>query len=193
VWHIQRPLTDIKRIVLTHAHRSHLGGLARLKALTRATVLAHAAEAPIIEGLKPAHAVSFWPLRPVSLLPFRLGALLGVPKHVPCLVDELLEDGADVGPLKAVFTPGHTPGHVAFWWPERRTLLAGDAVATWPRFGAGWPGFNLDDELYHRSLDKLIDLEPDVVGTGHGDPLVDRTAARLATLRSPPAQTRPQG
>jgi glyoxylase-like metal-dependent hydrolase (beta-lactamase superfamily II) len=193
LWHIQRPLSDLKRIVLTHAHRSHLGGLARLKALTRGMVPAHAAEAPIIEGLKPAQPVSLWPLTPVSLLPFRLGALLGVPKHVPSLVDERLEDGGDVGPLKAVFTPGHTPGHIAFWWPERRTLIAGDAVATWPRFGAGWPGFNLDDELYRRSLDKLIDLEPEVVGTGHGDPVVHRTAARLATLRTAPPQPRAQG
>jgi len=33
---------DVKRIVLTHAHRSHLGGLAALKRETGAQVLAHA-------------------------------------------------------------------------------------------------------------------------------------------------------
>jgi glyoxylase-like metal-dependent hydrolase (beta-lactamase superfamily II) len=186
LWRIQRPPTDVKRIVLTHAHRSHLGGLAALKELTGARVLAHAAEAPIIEGRMRAHSVSFWPLRPVSLLPFRLGAFLGVPKHVPCVVDETLEDGDTVGPLQAIHTPGHTPGHVAFHWPERRTLIAGDAVATWPRFGPGWPGFNLDEEQYRISLDRLIDLEPEVVGTGHGEPVVERTAARLATRRTAP-------
>jgi glyoxylase-like metal-dependent hydrolase (beta-lactamase superfamily II) len=41
---IGRPVTDIKRIILTHAHRSHLGGLATLKRVTGATVYVLAIE-----------------------------------------------------------------------------------------------------------------------------------------------------
>src|SRR4051812_5036548 len=36
-----RSPADLRRIVLTHAHRSHLGGLAALKAASGATVVAH--------------------------------------------------------------------------------------------------------------------------------------------------------
>ena len=43
----KRP-SDIKRIILTHAHRAHLGGLARLKELTGAQVYAHEWEADLI-------------------------------------------------------------------------------------------------------------------------------------------------
>ena len=41
---LKRRAADLKRILLTHGHRSHLGGLAALKDLTGAEVLCHAAE-----------------------------------------------------------------------------------------------------------------------------------------------------
>jgi glyoxylase-like metal-dependent hydrolase (beta-lactamase superfamily II) len=182
LWRIQRAPNEIAHIALTHAHRSHLGGLAMLKRLSRASVWAHETEIPIIDGRQKAHPVTLT-AEPPSLIPFRLGALLGIPKSVPCIVDEKLEEGTRLGPLVALHTPGHTPGHVCFHQPAEHALIAGDAIATWPRFGPGWPKFNLDEQLYLRSLDRLIDLEPLVVGPGHGDPLVERTAARLATLR----------
>ena len=43
---IGRSPSEIKSILLTHAHRSHLGGVARLAAITGASVRAHEAEAP---------------------------------------------------------------------------------------------------------------------------------------------------
>ncbi len=45
LWRIGRTPRDIKHIVMTHAHRSHLGGLATLKALSGATVHSHPEEA----------------------------------------------------------------------------------------------------------------------------------------------------
>src|SRR6266852_6766879 len=41
---------DVKRIILTHAHQSHLGGLAALKKATGAKVYSHDWEADIIAG-----------------------------------------------------------------------------------------------------------------------------------------------
>jgi len=39
-----KSITDLKRIILTHGHRSHIGGAAELKRLSGATVYAHARE-----------------------------------------------------------------------------------------------------------------------------------------------------
>ena len=44
---------DLKRIAITHGHRSHLGGLAELKRRTNATVHAHEWEADIVAGEPP--------------------------------------------------------------------------------------------------------------------------------------------
>jgi glyoxylase-like metal-dependent hydrolase (beta-lactamase superfamily II) len=175
---------DLKHIALTHAHRSHLGGLATLKRLSGATVWAHEAEAPIIAGDRSAAPVSLTPVMPLQLLPFRVLARLGIPKHDPCPVDEPIGDVDDrmVGPLQIVHSPGHTPGHLAFYHPEKKVLVAGDAIATWPRFAAGWPGFNQDDDLYLDSLERLVRMRPEYAGTGHGPPLDDNEATPRALM-----------
>jgi glyoxylase-like metal-dependent hydrolase (beta-lactamase superfamily II) len=41
IGHTNKMVADLKHILLTHAHRSHLGGLAKLKRLGGATVYAH--------------------------------------------------------------------------------------------------------------------------------------------------------
>jgi glyoxylase-like metal-dependent hydrolase (beta-lactamase superfamily II) len=170
---------DVSRIVLTHAHRSHLGGLAALKRETGARVLAHESEADIVSGDRPAQSVGLKPTRPFRTYPFQLGIFLGRPKHRPCPIDEAVADGDEVGPLEVLHAPGHSPGHLAFHWPDRGLLIAGDAVVTWPRLEAGWPAFTLDPEQHRDSLRRLAALEPGIVGVGHGDPVVDRAAERL--------------
>lgn len=182
LWSIGRSPTELRHIAITHAHRSHLGGLATLQGLSQADVCAHSAEAPIIAGRKRARPVKLDYLRPLILYPFRILALLNLPKHVPCDVTRDLKDKDTIGGLEVIFTPGHTEGHLAFYHPGHKVLIAGDAVATWPKFSAGWPGFNEDDELYQKSLAKLVAMEPRWVGTGHGDPIKNAAPTRLENL-----------
>src|SRR5438045_4575333 len=96
---IGRSVTDLKHIILTHAHRSHLGGLAALKRASGATVYAHPWEADIIGGERRAQPVTLLPKQSLRLLPFQIGLRLNRPRHTPCPVDEPLEEGAAVGPL----------------------------------------------------------------------------------------------
>src|SRR5687768_704406 len=63
----------ITRIILTHAHQSHLGGLNTLKAQTGARVYSHDWEAEIIEGKKKVQVpptTTLVPKRPFRLYPF---------------------------------------------------------------------------------------------------------------------------
>jgi glyoxylase-like metal-dependent hydrolase (beta-lactamase superfamily II) len=192
LWSIGRSVTELKHIAITHAHRSHLGGLATLQGLSGAKVWAHRAEAPIIEGEKRARPVSLSPRywRPLVLDPFRILALVDLPRHIPCQVTERLgnHDEGPIGELKVIFTPGHTEGHLAFWHQTHQVLIAGDAVATWPSFRAGWPGFNEDQELYLQSLSRLVHwpTHPEFVGTGHGDPIRNADPTRLEYLLPAP-------
>ena len=146
-----RSVTDLKRIAITHGHRSHLGGLAALKRASGATVCAHAWEADIVGGDRRAQPVTVLPRQSLKLFPFQLGLRFNRPRHDPCPVDETLDDDDAFGPLQVLHAPGHSPGHLAFFWPERGFLIAGDAIATWPSLCAGWTAFNLNPKQHAAS------------------------------------------
>lgn len=177
-------VSDLKKIVITHAHRSHLGGLARLRQLSGAKVLAHEWEADIVAGNRKAQPVSILPRRPLrAYFPFQFFLALGMGSHPACPVDDTLEDEQDVGGGTVVLhTPGHTPGHLALYSEEKRVLISGDAIATWPRFEEGWPAFTLDPEKHRLSLRRMAALEPRAVGVGHGEPITDGAAERVYSL-----------
>ena len=179
---IGRSVRDLKRIVLTHAHRSHLGGVAALKRASGATVYSHEWEADIVSGDRRAQRVTLRPMQSLRIWPFQLGIALGIPKHPPCEVDESLKDGDEVGPVRVLHAPGHTPGHLAFHWPERGLLVAGDAIATWPEFSAGWAAFDLDPEQQRESVRRMAALDAKIVGVGHGDAITENASERVRTL-----------
>jgi glyoxylase-like metal-dependent hydrolase (beta-lactamase superfamily II) len=179
---IGRSLTDLKHIVLTHAHRSHLGGLAALKRLSGARVYSHAWEADIIAGERAAQQVSWRPQDPLITYHFQIGNNLNISKHKPCPVDQTVAGGDAIGPLTVIHTPGHTPGHLAFWMPALRILFCGDAVVTSPKFMAGWPAFVLNKRQHAASLRTLAGYEAEILAFGHGEPLMANGAVRLREL-----------
>ena len=181
-----RPHSDLKRIALTHAHRSHLGGLAALKRASGATVYAHAWEADIIAGERRAQPVTLLPKQSLRLIPFQLGLRFNFPKANPCPVDEGLEDGDALGPLQVMHTPGHSPGSLSFYWPERSFLIAGDTLATWPELCTGWTAFNLNHTQTHESVRRMAALEARLVGVGHGDPITADAVDRVHGLAESP-------
>jgi glyoxylase-like metal-dependent hydrolase (beta-lactamase superfamily II) len=102
--------SSVKKILLTHLHRDHVGSLKPMAALTHAKTFAHWIEAAYI-----------------AMDPPYVGP--GTPPAEPFTVDETLKDGDTVdaaGGLIAYHTPGHTPGHTSFYQPERKLLFSGD-------------------------------------------------------------------
>jgi glyoxylase-like metal-dependent hydrolase (beta-lactamase superfamily II) len=167
-----RAVADLENIVLTHGHRSHLGGARALKEQSGATVYAHEWEADIVAGERKAQPVSLVPHRPFrTYFPLQIGLALGLGKHPPCPVDHGIGDGDRIGPLHVFHAPGHSPGHLVFYWPERRALFAGDAIATWPGLSAGWPAFNLNPTQHRESLRRMAEFDSEIVAVGHGEPI----------------------
>ena len=175
---------DVKHIILTHAHKSHVGGVAALKKASGAPVYSHAWETDIIAGRREATRVrAFPPKKPLAVYKLQLGLALGLGRHKPCEVDTRIKAGDRVGPLEVVETPGHTPGSLSFWWPERKALFAGDVIATWPVFEAGWPGLTLDNDQNLRSVNQLTDFgNAEVLCVGHGEPIAQGAAQAIKRL-----------
>ena len=175
---------DLKNIIATHAHRSHIGGMAALKALSGAQVYAHEWEVGILEGQRKATRVGLWPKAPLAAYTLQLGLAIGIDGHAPVMVDNVLKEGDRVGPLTIVSTPGHTPGCLSFYWPQKKALFVGDVVVTWPRVEAGWAGLTMDMRGNIASVGKLSEMgDIEIVGVGHGEPIAQGGIEVLKRLR----------
>jgi glyoxylase-like metal-dependent hydrolase (beta-lactamase superfamily II) len=109
----------IVRIALTHAHIDHVGSLDALKkALPDAEVFITARDARFLAG-----DTSLDPDEPQAKL--RGG-------YPPCETKptRMVASGDRIGSLEVVASPGHTPGHAAFFDVRDKTLIAGDALQT---------------------------------------------------------------
>jgi glyoxylase-like metal-dependent hydrolase (beta-lactamase superfamily II) len=166
---------DVTRILLSHAHRDHAGGVAEMARRTDAPVSVHSDDAALVRAGKSA------PLDQ-SL---RLGRLLsrlerkGKPAFEPVEVDEELTDGqllAIGGGLRVLHTPGHSPGHVSFLHEPTGVLITGDALFNLRGIGFSIPFFCTDFRLSRRTAQRFSELDFSVAAFTHG-PHVS-TAAR---------------
>lgn len=159
----------LSHILLTHCHPDHTGGAAFLKEETAALTWAHAEDASLIEDGRALRPLQAAPGRFNQLL-FRLVSAKGSSEIPACAIDRKVDDGHLLpGGLLAIHTPGHSLGHVAYFWPEKRVLLAGDVASH-----LGWlrpSPWNEDFELGLRSLRKLGGLRFDIALFGHGTPI----------------------
>jgi glyoxylase-like metal-dependent hydrolase (beta-lactamase superfamily II) len=97
-------------------------------------------------------------------------------------VDRILLDGDRVGPLVAVATPGHTMGHLCYYWPERRVLFAGDSMVTQSQLRGPVEDFTEDMVEANRSLWRVGELDIDTLCLSHGAPIVAGAGIQLRTL-----------
>jgi hydroxyacylglutathione hydrolase len=143
---------------LTHSHLDHCAGVATILARNKVPVLAHPDERMLRErvpeiaqmyGLPPAQ----WPACPE-------------PTHV-------LRGGEEirVGNVTAhvLFTPGHSPGHLSFYFPEEHLVVSGDALFQGSIGRTDLPGGN-HQQLIDSIRRELLTLPEDTkVLSGHGD------------------------
>lgn len=184
---------DIKHLVLTHAHFSHIAGLARMKRLSDAAVYAHAWEADIVAGHREAQRVSLIPRRPFRMYHIQAGAALGMGVHLPCAVDRTVTDGQRIGPLRVLHTPGHTPGSLCFHWPERKVLITGDLVVSYPRVEAGWKGLTLNFQESRESMARIAYLpDVEILCVGHGEPIAHGVPQKLHAMLAAMDGKRPE-
>ncbi len=165
-------LSDVKRILITHAHSDHAGGLHVVQKATGASVMAGAREAEAITGQSPVatpprDSLPGW-FRPFAPPPTRY--------NLPTPVERILSEG-DVlpevlGGIHVLHTPGHAIDHLAFWQPEQRILIVGDVLFNLPpRLTLPFAFFTVDMAQNRQSLARIITLQPAVICFGHGKPL----------------------
>lgn len=115
-----RSLADVAAVLLTHANADHLGCAAKIKAASNCTILASNTERPFIEDIEALHKARPFPnSRDLTNEPVKLDAT-SADKDILSL-----EPGVTITVYE---TPGHSDGHLAFYWQEERALFTGGAV-----------------------------------------------------------------
>lgn len=211
-WSVRRVLASLERlghsgadvaaVVVTHGHPDHFGAAEPLRRDHGSRIVAHPDDEDLLRGRRVAGSPleiaaratrHLW--RPFTwrFLAHGLGHGFVRPNWVRA-VDLVTDDETlDVpGRPQAVFTPGHTAGHTAYYIRDRGVVFSGDAIttlsvvsgSTGPQVGA----LGEDMEAAQRSLDRFDGLEADLVLPGHGDPWhgSPADAARLARGRGDP-------
>ena len=95
-------------------------------------------------------------------------------------VDRGVDDGETLpevmGRLQAISTPGHSPGHLSFWQPERRLVFCGDVmVRRFGRLRLPFAAVTVDEDENKRSVQKLAGLNAATMCFGHDNPLTRNT------------------
>ncbi len=146
----------VRAIALTHHHVDHVGAAEWLRAELGVSLLAH------------------------EITRARLDGQITVDRTIAD-GDILALDGPRPLAIAVLHTPGHAPGHVCFWEPVSRTLVAGDMVA-----GTGTilvEATDGDVGLYLASLTRLDALDPETVVPAHGAPLRKEVLLRYVAHR----------
>ncbi len=172
---------DVRRILFSHEHFDHIGGLAELQRASGAPVLSRA---PAVAALKRGGSDRTDP------------QFLDLKSFAPVTnVQTLADDGiVSVGSLalQAIATPGHTPGGTSWTWrscqgDDCRQIVYADSLTAISdkeyRFSddAAHPGYLA---AYRQSLQRMTGLRCDILLTPH--PSASRMWSRIGTAADAP-------
>jgi len=179
---------DVQGVLVTHIHPDHYGLAGRIREASGAWIALHPADARLISERYD---------EPDELLE-RIGSMLrrdGAPAEeiatlqnasmparpwvMSVTPDVLIEDGDEPEvpgwDLKAIWTPGHSPGHLCFYEAGNRLMLSGDHVL--PRIT---PNISFHPQAgpnplgdFLASLDKVAGYDADEVLPAHEQRFVD--------------------
>ncbi|MDX6284671.1 MAG: hypothetical protein QOG53_156 [Frankiales bacterium] len=134
-------IADVVGVLVTHIHPDHYGLAGRVREHSGAWVGLHPADAALIherydEPTDLLERVGSMLRRmgapPEELEPMRNASMPVRPFVDAAVPDRLIEDGEKMEipgwDVSAIWTPGHSPGHLCFWEANNKLMLAGDHI-----------------------------------------------------------------
>ena len=173
-------------IILTHGHFDHAGSAGKLAERWDVAIYAHKLEMPYLTGR------SKYPPPDPTVGGFMAQMIRLVPNKAFDYTEHMLElplgEAPGMTDWAVIETPGHSPGHVSFYRESDGVLLAGDAFATVdqtkamnlftmkPEVALPPTYYTCDWDSAYDSVQRLAELEPEVIAAGHGEPMSGREA-----------------
>ena len=137
------------KIICTHAHFDHILGVNPIKREFGTTFLIHPEELPILRGQKE-FVKTFWGLDI---------------EDIPNFADGFVDEGDEIGNLKVIHTPGHSPGSITLLGDS--FAIVGDLLFRESVGRTDLPGG--DSTTLLKSIHRIIQLPDDtILYPGHG-------------------------
>jgi glyoxylase-like metal-dependent hydrolase (beta-lactamase superfamily II) len=181
-------LTDVKRIIITHAHADHYGLARTVYEESGASLMIHAWDAPAVlttanyQVYRKLLTTTGVPSETIDQMEAGQAHFLGWAHQldeVQCLEDEA-EIDFEHESLQVVHTPGHTPGSISLARMSNRTIFTSDTVLKNITPNPVLSPDPVDESKrfqslgeYLVSLARLRSLAPTLLRGGHGEDVSD--------------------
>jgi glyoxylase-like metal-dependent hydrolase (beta-lactamase superfamily II) len=176
-------MKDITDIVVTHFHPNHIGLAGKIADITGAKITLSEIENYLLDSRYThpetlisemilffmANGVPDWELKMLAEASFNIRNYVS-----PFKASRLLKDGDVISmapyEFKAMITPGHSPGHICLYEPNKKYFFSGDHVLPEVVPNIAYHPQSGDNPLgaYVKSLNTLSELEVRFVFPGHG-------------------------
>jgi glyoxylase-like metal-dependent hydrolase (beta-lactamase superfamily II) len=148
---IKQEKISIRYIINTHGHPDHIGANREVKEQTKAPILIHQYDAPMLAKSQ-------------SVLPFLFPLQHSSPPADTFIKDGDLIECADMR-LKVLHTPGHTPGGISLLTNE--SIFTGDTLFSGSIGRFDLPGGS--QQILLNSIKKILSLDENlIIYPGHG-------------------------
>lgn len=173
---------DPEFLFLTHSHFDHVGSVSHFKEVWPDLKIVGSVRCSEIllkpkavqlmrdlnfEGTKNIKKMGLVPVNEKGFEPFGLDILVQP--------DQTIEPSPGLS-VVALNTPGHTWDFISYWIPEKKILIASEAVATYENKGYLQPEFLVDFDAYIDSLNRLKNLGATTLCAGHYAAFTDEEA-----------------
>lgn len=175
-------MKDITNIVITHLHPDHMGLAGKVAELSGATIAVSETENKLIDSLYThpeslisemilffmANGVPEWELKMLAEASYNIRNYV-----TPFKASTFLKPGdrVDMEPFafQVIATPGHSPGHICLYEPEKKYLFSGDHILAEIVPNVGYHPLSGENPLgdYVKALNDLSGLEVRFVFPGH--------------------------
>jgi len=192
---LQSDSLDMRKVNLmlfTHVHFDHSNAAAMVQKVSHCRIRTHpydvsSIEFPQIEYermITPITQSGEFPNIPLKWTKYFMDLFIG--KRLPVKNDIVLKDREIMTheglTIEVIFTPGHAPGHVAYYIPKYKTLIGGDIIdrEMYGIIESGGCINNMEsswDQLL-QTLEIIAKLDIELYIPGHGAPIVGKEAVR---------------
>lgn len=168
---LDEPVKAIRAILLTHWHNDHAAGAYQIQKESGAQVYYHQGDAPFLTRETARSGLRGWLSQKIpewGLFVLFKGLLGEATPRAVAATRFVEHDETILDDFRVIATPGHTPGHLAFYYAPQKALFAGDALAVVHR-RLSFMARNVtpDRPTARASMRACLDLDFDLLCPGH--------------------------